>query len=113
ALIFGYAGMINYVNVGVNIKYISSNIDDVTATAFAADIGAQKTYVDARIQVGAAVQNLGSEVKFNFEGDPLPLNFRLGAKYALPIGFGEADENLNFYIFKCCCSKVYAYQCIH
>ncbi|MFH1369367.1 MAG: PorV/PorQ family protein [Elusimicrobiota bacterium] len=80
---------------GITLKYISSTLDDKTATAIAADVGAQKVFKDQRFITGLAVQNLGTTMKFNFEEDPLPLNVKLGGKYAIPFKNSEIDDNLN------------------
>ena len=65
-------------DVGANLKYISSSLADVTGTAYAVDLGAQKKYADENFELGFAVQNLGTKIKFINQEDPLPLNFKLG-----------------------------------
>jgi len=82
-----YAYIISYarqlwekVSLGVNAKYIYSKIDDKTAGAFAGDIGviAQPTVFTKSISVGIAAQNLGQEIKFDTESDPLPFTIKAG-----------------------------------
>jgi hypothetical protein len=76
---------------GVNIKYISSSIDDASATAFAADAGCQLNIEDAYLCAGLLVQNTGTEIKFAGSPDPLPAGVRLGLAYFPPI-ISEMDE---------------------
>lgn len=76
-----YAHAIGRTSVGVSLKYIATTIEH-TALAYAADIGVQRAF-GARIQAGAAVQNIGSGMQFNGESDPLPLNIKLGGACAV------------------------------
>jgi hypothetical protein len=70
------------VRLGASVKYISMKITN-TATAYAIDFGAQKSLLNGRLGLGCAVQNLGSAVTFVNESDPLPMNIKAGADYAL------------------------------
>lgn len=75
--------VIENVSAGVNVKIIRQQIDDESAASFGADIGAfYKTPVD-KLTCGLVVQNIGSEVKFIDEGDPLPVKIKLGFGYRL------------------------------
>lgn len=67
-------------SLGVGGKMIRAKIDDVTASAYAADLGGMYK-VSEKIQMGASILNLGSKLKFISEGDDLPLAFRAGAAY--------------------------------
>lgn len=67
---------------GVNIKYVSSSIDTESASTVAADLGAFYQCTP-RLSLAAAVRNMGGEMKFISEADPLPLTARLGSAYAL------------------------------
>jgi hypothetical protein len=69
-------------DLGANLKYISSNLDSETATAYALDVGAKKE-ISEKLEVGVAVQNLGTELKYVKDGDPLPLNLKVGGKYSV------------------------------
>ncbi|MFA6028963.1 MAG: PorV/PorQ family protein [Elusimicrobiota bacterium] len=72
---FGFAG-----------KYIRSTLaEQYSASAFAGDAGYLVKIPDYRLTLGAAAQNFGSEMKFIEEGDPLPLTFRGGAAWVLPL----------------------------
>ncbi|MBN1622370.1 MAG: PorV/PorQ family protein [Endomicrobiales bacterium] len=66
--------------VGLNAKIIQSKIEDESASAFAVDIGGLYK-VSERVDLGLVIQNLGTEVKFISEGDPLPMTVRLGGGY--------------------------------
>ncbi|MFC1546261.1 PorV/PorQ family protein [bacterium] len=68
-------------SVGLNLKYISSTIDNYEADAFAFDLGfLYKTPVE-KLNCGLVVQNLGTKMKFIEEEDPLPLIVKLGFGY--------------------------------
>jgi outer membrane protein W len=79
ALSWGH--MVRKVSVGVNVKYITSHIKN-TANAVALDLGTQYA-LNGNLTLGAAIQNLGSKMKFVSEEDSLPLVTRMGAAYAL------------------------------
>lgn len=65
-----------------------------SAQGFAADVGAQWRSPVRGLSFGASARNLGPDVKFEQDGDPLPLEGRVGAAFTLPLsspdpGFGE------------------------
>lgn len=70
------------IGLGMNIKYISSQITN-TARAYAVDFGAMYPLLENKLWLGAAVQNFGTKMKFIDEEDPLPLNIKIGGAYAL------------------------------
>jgi len=76
--------LIEDMSFGGTFKFINSNIDDETATAVAMDIGAMKQIGD--VNTGLSVQNIGTEMKYRDEGDPLPFITRLGASYPFMVG---------------------------
>jgi hypothetical protein len=79
-----YAFAINdRASVGGSLKYIVTNIDDLTHFAFAGDLGAQ-VEVATDVRVGGAVTNLGSGVTFIQEENDLPTAVQLGGSYVLP-----------------------------
>ena len=67
-------------SAGVNIKTINETIDNVQASGYAADVGALFR-ASSKIDLGVAVQNIGAEIKFIDEADPLPLTLRGGLAY--------------------------------
>ena len=74
---------------GVTLKYIFSKLDDAPGSAFAGDIGTMYVFkptqytLDNIFAVGASVQNLGSELKYDAAGDPLPMNIKAGIMYKI------------------------------
>jgi hypothetical protein len=70
-------------SLGTNAKFIRQSINSTTANAYAADGGALYDTGWKGVRLGAAVQNIGTSVKFVNESDPLPLLFRAGASIPL------------------------------
>jgi hypothetical protein len=66
--------------VGATGKLIHAKLDDVSASAYAADLGTMYR-VQRNLTVGATLTNLGSKLKFLNEGDSLPMAFHLGTAY--------------------------------
>lgn len=81
AITLAYATkMNNKLNLGLNVKMVNCKIDDETASAYGADIGAIYK-ASPKLDFGISVQNIGTELKFIEEGDPLPMTVRLGGAY--------------------------------
>ncbi|MFH1724143.1 MAG: PorV/PorQ family protein [Elusimicrobiota bacterium] len=81
--------------LGVSGKLVRSTLAQTySATAFASDIGYFLDVPDVGVTAGASVLNLGSDMRFIEEGDPLPLTVRGGFAYrpALPgaVTLGES-----------------------
>lgn len=79
-------GEADAISVGLNVKYISSKLEDEKATAFAADVGGVYDKIkikNEKLKIGLVVQNIGTKMKFIDEADPLPLNIKLGCSYPL------------------------------
>ena len=79
ALTLSYARKIREIPVGLNLKYIYSEIDKESANAIAFDLGAIYEGIvlrDEKLRVGLAIQNIGTRMKFVKEKSDLPLNFR-------------------------------------
>jgi long-subunit fatty acid transport protein len=85
AVSLSFARAMGNIGLGVNAKYISSTIKE-SAAAFAFDLGAQYWMSD-RVVLGAAVQNVGTAMKFVDEGDALPLNVKLGGSCVIQPGW--------------------------
>jgi len=66
--------------LGATGKVIRAKIDDVSASAYAADVAGLYKMND-QVQLGASVVNVGTKLKFISEGDDLPLAFKLGGAY--------------------------------
>jgi len=67
-------------SLGVTGKMIRANIDDVSAGAYAADLGGLYK-VNEKVQLAASAVNMGSKLKFLSEGDSLPTAFKIGGAY--------------------------------
>ncbi|MCK4533268.1 PorV/PorQ family protein [bacterium] len=82
-LTIGGAKEIKGFPVGLNLKFISSEIFGESATAFAIDLGGQykRDLADGQLQTGVSLQNLGTKLTYIDEGDSLPLTIRSGVSY--------------------------------
>lgn len=81
----------NFLAVGAAAEYISSTIEDESASAFAGSLGAVADLPLPGLAAGVSASNIGGEMKFIEDGDPLPLALRGGLAYTLPFG-GEINE---------------------
>jgi hypothetical protein len=76
--------------LGLTLKVLHSTLaEEVSAMAVAADLGALLA-VDEQLTVGLALQNVGTELKYQEAGDPLPLTARLGAGYHIALAEDHA-----------------------
>lgn len=98
---FGFALPIMGAAVGITGKYLSSELGETArATAMAGDLGLQLPFNDS-LRFGAAVQNIGTRLKYVEAGDPLPQIARAGVTWMIPTGSlttslsGEAPYYLN------------------
>jgi hypothetical protein len=80
SLAYGHA-LTDRLALGITGKLIHIELSDVSATAYAADIGTLWRVTD-HFNVAGVVANAGTSLRFLDESDPLPLAFRLGAAYA-------------------------------
>ena len=64
AVSVSYANKVKNIPVGATLKYISSKIDSDSASAIAVDLGAQYELTRYKLMLGAAVQNIGTKMKF-------------------------------------------------
>ncbi len=68
-------------SLGLNLKIINSKIKE-SATTVAVDLGAEcHKYMEGKLMLGFAVQNLGGSLKYETESDNLPLLIKLGTGY--------------------------------
>jgi opacity protein-like surface antigen len=65
-------------SAGVNLNYLYSRLDDVTANGFAADVGLAYQPLE-RLRFGFTAANLGPEITYDEHPSPLPATLRLGA----------------------------------
>ena len=76
----------NEVSVGAGFKFIHSTlVQKYSAMAYAVDVGLLGKFIVGknRLRLGIAGQNLGTKIKFEEEGDSLPLTVRAGASYQM------------------------------
>ncbi|MFA5975263.1 MAG: PorV/PorQ family protein [Elusimicrobiota bacterium] len=66
--------------LGLTGKWINAKIDEVSANAYAADLGVLYHASD-KLSLASTLTNMGSKLKFLEEGDSLPLAFHLGAAF--------------------------------
>ena len=84
ALIGGYGWKLSdKLLVGVSGKLIQSNIDCYNANGVAVDLGVLSQTPVENLTVGGTIQNIGSKIKFNKDGDFLPLMIKAGAAYTM------------------------------
>ncbi|MFC2061596.1 PorV/PorQ family protein [Elusimicrobiota bacterium] len=81
ALIISGSDKISGIPVGINLKYISSEIFGVKASAFAADIGAQFRDIIKGIDTGITIKNIGTQLKYISVGEALPLHAVIGVAH--------------------------------
>ncbi len=79
-----FAHQMNYfVSVGGTVKGIYQKVDEYSATGFAVDLGGKYTANRNRYTIGAAIQNIGTQLSgLGTEKDPLPVTGRLGGSFA-------------------------------
>lgn len=83
AIIVSYAREIINIPLGINFKFIRSEIDDSTANTFAFDLGGIYKLMKEKLSIGVVVENIGAGMKFDEKEDPLPLNMKIGGAYQL------------------------------
>ena len=72
--------------LGFSGKIISSTLPQTkSAQAYAADLGYFGRCPELGVTLGASVLNLGSKLRFEENGDPLPLAMRLGGAWSIPM----------------------------
>lgn len=87
-------------SIGASAKLWSSEIDGVSADATMADVGlAFQNPLFARVRHGVAVRNIGSDVSYLVQKDPLPLttvfgtSIRFGERFMLSGDYGHERES--------------------
>ena len=76
------------ISFGVNLHYLHEKIYIESAEGFAADLGVRFRTPFRGLDLGAAVQNLGSTSALYQEKINLPETMRLGVAYTVPLGEG-------------------------
>ncbi|MBU2573064.1 MAG: PorV/PorQ family protein [Elusimicrobia bacterium] len=78
---------------GLDIKYISSRLESASAGALALDAGIKYDSVPGVFNMGFVLQNLGTQLKYLSDNDPLPLNIKAGGRYLFRTEDGTGDRN--------------------
>ena len=91
ALSLGYASRFEMgeskLHYGAALKYISSDLETEKAATGALDLGMLYRFHDeAGLGFSVSVLNLGGELKFDGEGDPLPLTVKPGISFRKDLG---------------------------
>jgi len=68
----------DHLTLGASAKYISEKIDDQSASAVGFDLGAIYNIGTLGWNIGARINNLGSDMKFYDYASPIPLTFSIG-----------------------------------
>ncbi len=83
--------------MGINLKIISSKLVKAErGTAFAVDFGGLYHPPLAGLDIGLAIRNLGTKLKFIDESDPLPLTICLGSAYQKSFGSQKILLSIDF-----------------
>ncbi len=84
ALYLSYARKeIKGIDMGLNLKTIYQRIDDESAISFALDIALLYRKMAENLNLSFGLYNLGTNIKFVDEGDPMPILVRAGASYRM------------------------------
>jgi hypothetical protein len=67
------------ISIGATFKYIRESIDGVSASAVAFDFGSTYAVGVRGWQIAARINNLGTELQFYNQANPLPLTFSIGS----------------------------------
>lgn len=70
-------------SLGINVKYLQSQLGSDSASTFAFDLGAVHRLDAAPLSLGFSVLNMGRGMRFLDQTDPLPLTISAGAAYRL------------------------------
>ena len=80
-------------SLGLTGKIINAKISDVSATAYAFDLGSLYKATD-RLTLAGVLTNVGSRLTFIDQADSLPLAFHLGAAYELSHSVNVTAEGI-------------------
>lgn len=72
---------VEYLGIGMNVKYFQEVIADWTASGAAVDLGASARLVETGLSAGVSVLNIGQKVAFITHEAELPLTVRAGAAW--------------------------------
>ncbi|MBI4668261.1 MAG: PorV/PorQ family protein [Elusimicrobia bacterium] len=89
SLALGFGRNLGRLNVGLNTKWLQSEIAGYKTTSIALDMGLIYPW-SRSVFLGLAVQNLGPGMKFINQRDPLPITLATGVSYRTPQGLSLA-----------------------
>jgi hypothetical protein len=80
-LILSYARHVtDALSLGISVKYLNETIDNMSANAFALDVGSVYQ-ITSFWSIGARLSNLGSDIKYYDISSPIPLTFSVGTSF--------------------------------
>jgi len=83
--------------LGMNLKIISSKLVEAeSGTAFAVDLGGLYHPPVEGLDIGLAIRNLGTKLKFLDESDSLPLTISVGSAYQRSLGNQKILMSVDF-----------------
>lgn len=91
-----FPAVLDGLDLGVNLKTVYLTIDDENAFSAMLDVGGLYP-VNEKLTLALALQNMGMNVKFNNESDPLPFNIKAGAALR-PVDELTLAADINAYI---------------
>ncbi|WP_317127438.1 type IX secretion system protein PorQ [Aequorivita ciconiae] len=103
AVSFGHARNIAFTNfhVGVNVKLISSKLEQYSSIGGAVDIGVMYVYEDWDLNISGVARNIGSQFKpYHEQYEPLPFELLFGISQTLeniPIRWHFTLENMQIW----------------
>lgn len=72
------------VSMGTNVKFFQEQLENVTASGVAFDVGLLTRIPNTGLRLGAAVQHIGPPVKYIEKSETLPLTYKAGMALKLP-----------------------------
>ncbi len=90
----GAVALADWFRLGAAVKGLSSTlVEDYSATVVAGDAGFLMDLPFKGFRLGAAAQNVGSDIVYKSEGDPLPTLYRGGLSYSFSPGADELEPS--------------------
>jgi hypothetical protein len=80
ALVVGHARKVNNISIGLNLKFVGSNIENFSAYAVLVDFGGYFKHPKKEISYGLMIKNMGGRIKNFTENDrqELPFDVQMG-----------------------------------
>jgi len=88
----GIGKAIRKVNMGLNVKYLESGIENENYKSFAFDLGLTRQLNNLPLTLGFSVQNLGNKTGYINQKDDLPLTLGIGGLVNIMGGFNIAAD---------------------